>query len=88
MNANIRGRVKHFLKSEDGRVGLKAPLTLGITGGSMLLAQMMLTPSAYATDECLSNEHCDDGEVCRPVCAEPEVDNTCTSTFVLKCVVP
>lgn len=88
MNAKIRGRVKHFLKSEDGRVGLKAPLALGITGGSMLLAQIVLTPSAYATDECLSDGHCDDGEVCRLVCAEPEVNNTCNSTFVFKCVVP
>ena len=88
MNAKIRGRVKHFLKSEDGRVGLKTPLALGITGGSMLLAQTVLTPSAYATDECLTDAHCDDGEVCKLVCAESEVNNTCLSTFVFKCVAP
>ena len=66
-NAKIRDRIKHFLKSEAGRVGLKTPLALGIAGGSLLVAQAMLSPSSYASSECYSDDHCDPGEVCKSV---------------------
>ena len=52
MNAKIRDRIKHFLKFEGGRVGLKTPLALGIAGGSLLAAQIVLSPSPHSSDEC------------------------------------
>ena len=87
MNAKVFGKINHFLKSEDGRVGVKAPLTLGIAGGSLLLAQSVLSPSAYAgADECYSDAHCDDGEVCRYVCDGTMEKGNCDGTFVKQCV--
>ena len=67
MKAKILGRIKCFLKSEEGRVGLKTPLALGVASGSLLVAQAMLSPSSYASNECYSNDHCDPGEVCESV---------------------
>ena len=89
MKAKLRGRIKHFLKSEEGRVGLKTPLALGVASGSILLAQMMLGPSAYAgTDECGSDADCSNGLVCRPVCDGTYVNGTCIGYEVKKCVDP
>ena len=87
MNAKIIGKINHFLKSEDGRVGLKAPLTFGIASGGLLLVQSVLSPSAYAgADECYSDAHCDPGESCKPKCTEPEKDGTCLGETIYKCV--
>ena len=52
MKANLRGRIREFLTSEEGKVSAKAPLSLGITGGSFLLAQVILTSSVSADDDC------------------------------------
>ena len=54
MKNNIRGKISQFLKSEDGHVGVKSPLALGVASASLLLAQMMVTPSAQAHLECIS----------------------------------
>ena len=87
MNAKIIGKINHFLKSEDGRVGVKSPLVLGIASGSLLLAQSMLSPSAYAgVDECYSDAHCDPGESCKPKCTGSEKDGTCLGETIYKCV--
>ena len=67
MKAKILGRIKCFLKSEAGRVGLKTPLVLGVVSGSLLVAQAVLSPSAYSSHECYSNDHCSAGEVCKAV---------------------
>ena len=48
MKNNLRGKIREFLASEDGKVGIKAPLTLGIASGSLLLAQMVLPSPADA----------------------------------------
>ena len=48
MKKSIRGRISEFLKSEEGRVGAKSPLALGVASASVLLAQAMVTPSAEA----------------------------------------
>ena len=45
---NIRSKISQFLKSEEGRVGVKSPLALGVASASVLLAQAMVTPSAQA----------------------------------------
>lgn len=87
MNAKIFGKINHYLKSEDGRVGVKAPLTLGIAGGGLLLVQSVLPPSAYAeVDECYSDAHCDPAESCKPECTGTEKDGTCDGKWINKCV--
>ena len=70
MNAKIFDRINHFLKSEEGRVGLKTPMVLGIASGSLLLVQSVLSPSAYAEGhECYTDYDCDSRErSCKPVC--------------------
>ena len=64
MKNNIRGKISQFLKSEDGHVGAKSPLALGVASASLLLAQMMVTPSAQAHLECYSSADCSEGEYC------------------------
>lgn len=86
MNAKITGNINHFLKSEDGRVGLKAPLTFGIASGGLLLVQSVLSPSAYAgVDECQTDFDCDAGESCRTICDGKTQNGTCEGTLVKKC---
>ena len=64
MNAKIFGKINHFLKSEDGRVGVKVPLALGIASGSLLLAQTILPNAAQAHMECQDDGDCDAGKRC------------------------
>ena len=86
MNAKIRDRIKHFLKFEGGRVGLKTPLALGIAGGSLLAAQAVFSPSAYSSHECYGDSDCDTGEACEYVCSGLELNGICYGTLVRKCV--
>ena len=43
MKNNLRGKIRNFLASEEGKVAVKAPLALSIANGSFLLAQVMFT---------------------------------------------
>ena len=85
MNAKIFGRINHFLKSEEGRVGLKTPMVLGIASGSLLLVQSVLSPFAYA-DECQQDFDCDLGESCKAVCEGTMENGTCDGTLVNTCI--
>lgn len=67
MKRNIRSKISDFLKSEEGRVGAKSPLTLGVASASLLLAQMIVTPSAQAHTECYLGS-CPEGEYCAYRC--------------------
>ena len=64
MKSNFRDKFRDFLASEEGRVGVKAPLAVGIAGGSLLLAQALFSPDAQAHIDCWSAGNCDDGEAC------------------------
>ncbi|MCY3722844.1 MAG: hypothetical protein OXG97_11545 [Candidatus Poribacteria bacterium] len=64
MKNNLRDRFRDFLASEEGRVGVKAPLAVGIAGGSLLLAQAMLPTAAQAHMECYEDDDCDAGKRC------------------------
>ena len=64
MKANLRGKIREFLASEEGKVGVKAPLTLSIASGSLLLAQMVLTLPADAGIGCTSDSDCGEGKSC------------------------
>ncbi|MCY3721194.1 MAG: hypothetical protein OXG97_03130 [Candidatus Poribacteria bacterium] len=60
MKNNIRSKISNFLKSEEGRVGVKSPLTLGVaTGGALLAQAIMVTPDVEAFP-------CDKGQPCPP----------------------
>ena len=49
MKPNLRGKIREFVQSEEGKVGVKSPLTLGAAVGSVLLAQAIIgTPEAEA----------------------------------------
>ena len=63
MKNNLRNKFRDFLTSEEGRIGVKTPLAVGIAGGSLLLAQAMLPTSvqAHGHHEC---PDCDDDQVC------------------------
>ena len=69
MRTNLRGKIREFIESEEGKVGVKSPLTLGATVGGVLLAQAivgtMTAESAHAwqcrkgvDDDCRSGETC------------------------------
>lgn len=76
MKKNIRGKVKQFLTSETGQVGIRAPLVLAIASGTLLLSQMVHTPSAEGGFGCWSDSDCSDGESCNFTCEEYS-DGTC-----------
>ena len=64
MKKNLRDKFRDFLASEEGRVGVKAPITAGVVGGGLLLAQAMLATDAQAHMECQSDGDCDAGKRC------------------------
>ncbi len=71
MKNSVRDKISRFLKSEEGRVGVKSPLTLGAASASLLLAHAMVAPSAQAHMECDPDNPCTCGEsmVCKEWCA-------------------
>ena len=63
MKNNFRGKIREFLQSEEGKVGIKTPLTLGVATGSILLAQAIIgTPLEAAT--CNGDDDCGPGGKC------------------------
>ncbi|RKU37912.1 hypothetical protein C6496_08200 [Candidatus Poribacteria bacterium] len=56
MKANLRDKIREFLASEEGKVVVKAPLSLGIVGGTFWLAQVIFTSpisaDAYCDSDC------------------------------------
>ena len=68
MQKEIRAEVKRFFTSEAGRVGVRAPLALGVVSGAFLVSQMVYTPSAEAS--CMSDDDCGSGERCEAWCEE------------------
>ena len=42
MKKNLRGKIREFIQSEEGKVGVKSPLTIGVAAGSILLAHHKL----------------------------------------------
>ena len=85
MKNSIRGRISEFLKSEEGRVGAKSPLALGVASASVLLAQAMVTPSAQAHTECILDDDCLEGEECAYLCDGEWRLGTCRGTLHTHC---
>ena len=84
-NNSVRSRIRHFLKSEEGRVGVKSPLTLGVASASVLLAQAIVTPPVQAHWECIpGTDDCAEGEYCAVWCDEWSV-STCIGEWHSQC---
>ena len=72
MKKNLRGKIREFVQSEEGKVGIKSPLTLGAAVGSVLLAQAIVgMPHAEACpcdedDDCADGFFCHDHGSCHP----------------------
>ena len=65
MKTNLRGKIREFVQSEEGKVGIKSPLTLGAAVGSVLLAQAIVgTTPAHAWQCTQGGNECDPGEIC------------------------
>ena len=85
MKNNIRGKISQFLKSEEGRVGVKLPLALGVAGVGVLLAQAMVTPTAQAHFECMpGGDDCSEGKYCAVWCDDVSV-GTCVGEWHSQC---
>ena len=76
MKNNVRSKISGFLKSEEGRVGVKSPLTVGVASAGLLLAHAMVSPSVQAQMECYQDADCAEGENCSFWCGQLS-DGTC-----------
>ena len=68
MKKNLRGKIREYIQSEEGKVGVKSPLTLGVAAGGLLLAHMIVgTPQAEA-GWCNpdADEPCPESYSCKP----------------------
>ena len=85
MKNNIRSKIRDFLKSEEGRVGVKSPLALGVAGASVLLAQAIVTPPVQAHLECApGGNDCGEGEYCMVWCDQWST-GTCVGVWHSQC---
>ena len=64
MKTNLRGKIREFVQSEEGKVGIKSPLTLGVAAGSMLLAHAIIGTPRTEAWMCHFNHECEDDEIC------------------------
>ena len=51
MKKNLRGKIREYIQSEEGKVGVKTPLTLGVAAGGLLLAHAIVGPSVGTSHE-------------------------------------
>ena len=42
MKRNLRGKIREYIQSEEGKIGAKTPLTLGVAAGGLLLAHAIV----------------------------------------------
>ena len=84
-NNSVRSRIRHFLKSEEGSVGVKSPLTLGVASASVLLAQAIVTPPVQAHWECIpGTDDCGEDAYCMVWCDEWS-GSTCIGEWHSQC---
>ena len=78
MKTNLRGKIREFIQSEEGKVGIKSPLTLGMATGSVLLAQAIVgTPQAEAGGTCWNDGQCMKPERCHNADPGNDIKGTC-----------
>ena len=62
MKKNLRGKIREFVQSEEGKVGIKSPLVLGAAVGSVLLAQAIVGTTPAHAWQCRDGfDDCPDG---------------------------
>ena len=71
MKKNLRGKIREFVQSEEGKVEIKSPLTLGAAMGSVLIAQAIVGTTTHAFQKCTADAQCEPLKckdvVCRPM---------------------
>ena len=66
MKKNLRGKIREYIQSEEGKVGVKTPLTLGVAAGGLLLAHAIVgAPDAEAHMCSQENPECPPGRTCK-----------------------
>ena len=76
MKATLRYKIRKFIQSEEGKVGIKSPLTLGVATGSILLAQAIVGTSPAMA--CQSSSDCPVDQECKNVtCWDVWGERTC-----------
>lgn len=64
MFEKVRSKIAEFISSEEGKVGVKTSLSVGLVGGGLLLMQTMYPYDAKAAFECFNDSECADSETC------------------------
>lgn len=64
MKNNLRGKIRDFIASEEGKVGVKGPLTVGMATGSVLFAQAIIGAPQADACPCGGGVPCPPGQVC------------------------
>ena len=84
MKTNLRGKIREYIQSEEGKVGAKSPLTLGAAAGGLLLAHAIIsTPKAEAW-WCQNDGDCESPGSVTYICDGPwvTIDGTVTGTCI------
>jgi len=66
---NLKSKIRDFLNSEEGRVGVKSPLALGVAAGGLMFAQAMVTTPEAVAQGCTVNADCPGDQQCEIKCA-------------------
>lgn len=77
MKKSLRGKIREYIQSEEGKVGVKTPLTLGVAAGGLLLAHAIVGPS-------VGTSHDDPGMCIEPKEGEPDPcphEHVCSGPF-------
>ena len=74
---NLRGKIREFVQSEEGKVGVKSPLALGLATGSIFLAQAIMVPTPAMA--CVRHDDCPGAAECVTieVCVDNNAGRTC-----------
>ena len=72
---NLRGKIREYIQSEEGKVSVKSPLSLGVAAGGLLLAHAIVgTPQAEA-GWCRTNDDCSGYSTGTYICDGPWIWN-------------
>lgn len=77
---NLKSKISDFLASEEGRVGVKTPLALGVAAGSLMLAQAMITVPEAAAQGCTVHADCPGNQQCEIQCVKTKWGRHCWGT--------
>jgi len=79
---NLKSKISDFLASEEGRVGVKTPLALGVAASGLMLAQAMITTPEAAAQGCTVHADCPGDQECEIQCVPVREWMHCWGTCV------